>query len=183
VFRAFFALVIVFGSYVGTSPQSDPPAAERSIAWVVLTEQANTPAELTPAPAAPVIPAAVPIAPVPIDFTAATRWALRQLPAREMLLEVMGPRRFAALAPKITRESGWNCGVNNRHSSAAGLGQTLRTAGRIQLLASHELGSFTWDEVRGPDCLADVLLIERLYEACGLGDWTPPYRCLRPLPK
>ena len=85
---------------------------------------------------------------------------------------------FDRLAPKIMRESHWTCGTNNPSSSAAGLGQTLKTQSRIDFLASQ---GFTWADVRGPDCLADVVLIAHLYAACGLGDWTPPYRCLKPV--
>ena len=120
--------------------------------------------------------------PVPqqIDLIAATRYALRTLPAREVLREVMGENRFAHLAPKLDGESGWNCGINNPRSSAAGLGQTLYNVNRERTLASHWLGPFTWSDVRGPDCLADAILIDILYNGCGLGPWTPPYDCLTP---
>lgn len=116
----------------------------------------------------------------PVDLIAATRYALRTLPARDVLREVMGENRFNHLAPKIMGESRWDCGINNRSSSAAGLGQTLYNVNRERFLASHWLGPFTWADVRGPDCLADVILMDTLYDGCGLGPWTPPYDCLTP---
>jgi hypothetical protein len=123
----------------------------------------------------------IPIPPV-IDYVGATRYYLRTLTPQEMLRAVLGSDvAYNRLAPKITRESGWNCGINNRGSSAAGLGQTVLSQSRINFLEAHWLGPFTWSDVRGPDCLADVVLIAQLYSSCGLGDWTPPYDCLKPL--
>lgn len=107
-------------------------------------------------------------------------YTLRTMPPRELLLLHVGPRRFAALAPKIDRESGWNCGIDNPRSSATGLGQTIYSKARENTLNSMGL---TWAEIAGPDCYADVILIGLLYDSCGLGPWTPPYNCLTPLPK
>jgi hypothetical protein len=124
----------------------------------------------------------LPPVPSTIDYVAATRYYLRTLPPQEMLRAVLGSDiAYNRLAPKITGESKWNCGINNRTSSAAGLGQTIFSQNRVNFLASHWLGPFEWSEVRGPDCLADVVLIAQLYSSCGLGDWTPPYDCLRPI--
>jgi hypothetical protein len=124
----------------------------------------------------------LPPVPSTIDYIGATRYYLRTLPPQEMLRAVLGSDiAYNRLAPKITGESKWNCGINNRTSSAAGLGQTIFSQNRVNFLASHWLGPFDWSEVRGPDCLADVVLIAQLYSSCGLGDWTPPYDCLKPI--
>jgi len=123
----------------------------------------------------------VPIVNPIVDMKAATVYYLRTLPPRTLMEELMGPGSSSKMNYIIQRESGWNCGSNNRHSSAAGLGQTIKNQARVDFLAGHELGPFLWSDVRGPDCLADMILIKQLYDSCGLGPWTPPsYGCRKP---
>jgi hypothetical protein len=107
-------------------------------------------------------------------------YTLRTMPPKDLLLLHVGPRRFAALEPRIQGESHWNCAADNPTSSAAGLGQTMYSKARENTLNSMGL---SWAEIAGPDCYADVILIGLLYDACGLGPWTPPYKCLSPLPR
>lgn len=167
----------------GIAPEDTSPTTTISILDVVTTTTTTTTTIVVkPASFVRSTPP-VPIASTSVDLVAATRYALRTLSARDVLREIMGKNRFNHLAPKLDGESGWNCGINNRRSSAAGLGQTLYNVNRERTLASHWLGPFTWSDVRGPDCLADAVLIDILYNSCGLGDWTPPYDCLTPRPR
>jgi hypothetical protein len=129
-----------------------------------------------------------PHAPAPtVDYAASYVYYMRSLPADEQIrIEFAGTPVVDKMLYFASRESmgdtvapySFDCAAHNKHSSAAGLFQTMRTQGRLDTLAA--LG-FTWADVAGPDCLADVTLARALYDACGLGPWSPPrYSCHHP---
>lgn len=68
------------------------------------------------------------------------------------------------------RETGgtFDCAADNPRSSAAGLFQTLKRYHEDRAL---RLG-FTWDDVAGPNCLADVVLAVDLWREQGWQPWS-----------
>lgn len=106
-------------------------------------------------------------APAPIvDYTAVIAYE-RTLPAETLIRIAWAGTGQADRAVAIARrESGLRCDADNPRSSAAGLFQTLS----IHRARAERLG-FTWAEVAGPDCLADVMLAFDMWQDSGWRPW------------
>lgn len=66
------------------------------------------------------------------------------------------------------------CSAANPSSSARGLFQTLRSvwAGPRGWWPGVAHYGFTWAEIEGPDCLADVVIARKIWDGSGFGPWT-----------
>lgn len=64
------------------------------------------------------------------------------------------------------RESGFNCAAKNRHSSATGLFQTLS----LHRARAERLG-YSWADIAGPNCYADVMLAFDIWRTSGWAPW------------
>lgn len=123
----------------------------------------------------------------PVDYRAAVIYYMRTLPPDELIRVVFADTPVVdKMLYYASRESTgtttkpyrYDCAANNKHSTAAGLFQTIRKQERINTLAAK---GFTWEDIAGPDCLADAMLARALYDSCGIGPWTPPrYGCRHP---
>lgn len=151
----------------------DAPRAQRLEimgAPVVLDEFVPPQPKLLTAPdpgLSSVAPAPVPLtAQVPPDYAAAVAY-VRSLPAQTLIRLVFADTPHVETMLRIARrESNFHCDAKNPRSSATGLFQTL--SGWRGL--TEQVG-LSWENVRGPDCLDDVLLARAIYDRSGLGPW------------
>lgn len=145
-----------------------PAAAEDfgiSVSFIPPPPQIAPPAADVPEPLAPVpIPEAViPIPPTPVQILA----YIRALPAETLIRIAWHGTGQEERALKIARrESGLRCDAKNPRSSASGLFQHLR----LHEARARRMG-FTWAEVAGPDCYADVMLAKQMYDESGWRAW------------
>ena len=92
---------------------------------------------------------------------------MRTLPA-QTLIEIAwaGTGQTERALAIARRESGLRCDADNPYSSAAGLFQTIG----IHRARAARLG-LSWQEIAGPDCLADVLLAHDMWVDSGWRPW------------
>ena len=92
---------------------------------------------------------------------------MRTLPA-QTLIEIAwaGTGQTERALAIARRESGLRCDADNPTSSAAGLFQTIG----LHRPRAARLG-LTWEEIAGPDCLADVLLAHDMWRDSGWAPW------------
>lgn len=122
-----------------------------------------------------VLPDPVPVQP-PASVTAAERptvdyatvqsylWGLDAPTLIEIAWAGTGQTSKALAVAK--RESGFNCAAKNRHSSATGLFQTLS----LHRARAERLG-YSWADVAGPNCYADVMLAFDIWRTSGWAPW------------
>ncbi len=115
----------------------------------------------------------------PVDYAAAYNFYLHTLAPEETIRIV-----FASAPPAVvermvyiaSRESmgdttkpyTFDCAADNKHSSAAGLFQTLAKYHK----ARAERMGLAWSDVAGPDCVADVELAFNLWQEQGMKPWS-----------
>jgi hypothetical protein len=122
-------------------------------------------------------PAPVPIA-APPTLDAISYYVLRTADPKTLIRYFFAGTGDVGLMLAIaSRESGFNCGIDNRAgSSATGLFQTMgfhRALAESLVIPGTQI-HLTWANVSGPDCLDDVILAKQLYNGGkGLRNWSP----------
>jgi hypothetical protein len=132
----------------------------------------------------PVVEEVVELAPPPVDYEAVHRW-LRVLPPDTLIrIAFEGTGAAERMLAIARRESGLGkrgpgvpfdpaCSAKNPRSSASGLFQTLRFwEGRSGWWPGVAHYGFSWAEIEGPDCYADVMIARAIWEESGFGPWT-----------
>lgn len=92
---------------------------------------------------------------------------LRALPPQELIaIAWHGTGEIDTALAIARRESGFRCDADNPTSSAAGVFQHLS----IHQPRAARLG-FSWQEIAGPDCYADVMLAFDMWRESGWRPW------------
>jgi hypothetical protein len=101
-----------------------------------------------------------------VDCAAVLRY-VRALPPDQLIrIAWAGTGQEERALAIARRESGMRCNADNPRSSASGLFQHLS----IHAPRAEQMG-FTWAEVAGPDCYADVMLAFAMWQESGWAPW------------
>ena len=148
MFHWLTCLAVMAGTYCGVLPDPDPLPVPQPIAVPVAQPVSAQTAEYG------------------ISLQAVSRylWALDGPTLIRIAWHGTGQEARALAIAK--RESGFNCAAKNRHSSATGLFQTLSLhRGRTERLG------FSWADIAGPNCYADVMVAFDMWKTGGWGPW------------